>query len=151
MSYRYLKHWCHECQNEFLLNVEASDFKCIYCRSELIENVTAQGHPRTFVREDRVPLRPPQFVFFPVFETPVMHFFFSYEPQHVGVPPTQDSVIDSLPQVEASQSEECAVCREAFKAQATSLPCKHLYHQECIRPWLERHNSCPLCRQAVSI
>mmetsp|Transcript_19221 Transcript_19221/g.35154 ORF Transcript_19221/g.35154 Transcript_19221/m.35154 type:complete len:153 (-) Transcript_19221:24-482(-) len=150
-EYRYLKHWCHDCSKEFLLNVCAGDFRCIYCQSELIENITADSNPRNFVREDRVPPRQPDMVFFPMFEVPMMHFFFIHEPQHVGVPPAQEAAIDTLPQVKASQADECAVCREGFKSEATSLPCSHLYHRDCIKPWLQRHNSCPMCRQAVSI
>ncbi|KAK4285561.1 hypothetical protein QN277_002246 [Acacia crassicarpa] len=42
----------------------------------------------------------------------------------------------------------CAVCKDpiGIDAQAKQLPCKHLYHSDCITPWLEHHNSCPLCR-----
>jgi hypothetical protein len=30
---------------------------------------------------------------------------------------------------------------------AQLLPCGHNLHDECLRPWVERANSCPICRQ----
>ncbi len=27
------------------------------------------------------------------------------------------------------------------------LPCAHNLHDECLKPWVERANSCPICRQ----
>lgn len=26
------------------------------------------------------------------------------------------------------------------------FPCKHVYHRNCIRPWIHQHHYCPLCR-----
>lgn len=30
---------------------------------------------------------------------------------------------------------------------AELLPCGHNLHDECLKPWVERANSCPICRQ----
>ncbi|KAL6602816.1 hypothetical protein ACP70R_043177 [Stipagrostis hirtigluma subsp. patula] len=46
----------------------------------------------------------------------------------------------------------CSVCLGAFQRGETVrlLPvCLHLYHVECIDPWLDAHSTCPLCRSAT--
>ncbi|XP_039805022.1 RING-H2 finger protein ATL39-like [Panicum virgatum] len=47
------------------------------------------------------------------------------------------------------EAATCSVCLGAFQDGETVrlLPvCLHLYHVECIDPWLEAHSSCPICR-----
>ena len=48
---------------------------------------------------------------------------------------------------------ECSICLGTFERgeMLTSLPCdkKHSFHSACIRQWLERQNSCPLCQKMV--
>lgn len=34
-----------------------------------------------------------------------------------------------------------------MKENVRQLPCLHIYHEPCIRPWLELHGTCPICRQ----
>ena len=33
------------------------------------------------------------------------------------------------------------------------MPChiKHIFHGNCIRDWLNRQNSCPLCKQKLEV
>ncbi|CAN6177930.1 unnamed protein product [Urochloa humidicola] len=47
------------------------------------------------------------------------------------------------------EAATCSVCLGAFQTGETVrlLPvCLHLYHVECIDPWLDAHSSCPICR-----
>ncbi|KAK4403294.1 E3 ubiquitin-protein ligase RDUF2 [Sesamum angolense] len=71
-------------------------------------------------------------------------------------PPASKAAIESMPTVEISDQHVaiesyCAVCKEAFDlgSQAREMPCKHLYHQDCILPWLSLRNSCPVCRHEL--
>ncbi|KAH7529442.1 E3 ubiquitin-protein ligase RING1 [Ziziphus jujuba] len=76
------------------------------------------------------------------------------DPNRYGTPPASKSAIQGLPVVKiseellASDSSQCAVCKDTFELgeEAKQMPCKHIYHSDCIVPWLELHNSCPVCR-----
>ncbi|XP_022763914.1 E3 ubiquitin-protein ligase RING1-like [Durio zibethinus] len=79
------------------------------------------------------------------------------DPNRYGTPPASKSAIDSLPSVKItknhlnSEFNQCAVCMDEFEeeTEAKQMPCKHLYHKDCILPWLELHNSCPVCRHEL--
>ncbi|XP_047079564.1 RING-H2 finger protein ATL1-like [Lolium rigidum] len=50
---------------------------------------------------------------------------------------------------DGEEAATCSVCLAAFQLGETVrlLPaCLHLYHAECIDPWLDAHSTCPLCR-----
>ncbi|CAI5499099.1 unnamed protein product [Closterium sp. Naga37s-1] len=44
--------------------------------------------------------------------------------------------------------DPCAICKDDYDAGAVTrqMPCRHVYHSDCILPWLQRHNTCPVCR-----
>ena len=49
--------------------------------------------------------------------------------------PCSDSVCTTVP----DKGVQCSVCMEDFKLEEVvkELPCNHLYHPDCIVPWLE--------------
>ena len=42
----------------------------------------------------------------------------------------------------------CSVCLEEPQAgdKLIRMNCSHVYHQSCLLPWLQKHNTCPYCR-----
>lgn len=46
-------------------------------------------------------------------------------------------------------SDDCAICWDRMDF-ARKLPCGHLFHNSCLRSWLEQDTSCPTCRMALS-
>eukprot|EP00761_Pharyngomonas_kirbyi_P009508 gb/GECH01009524.1/.p1 GENE.gb/GECH01009524.1/~~gb/GECH01009524.1/.p1 ORF type:complete len:214 (+),score=67.69 gb/GECH01009524.1/:1-642(+) len=48
---------------------------------------------------------------------------------------------------ERSGNKECVICGTAIEVgdQVICTPCGHQYHSDCLLPWLEDHQSCPVC------
>ena len=45
------------------------------------------------------------------------------------------------------KNETCTICLDDFSnKKIIKLKCNHVYHYDCILPWLEENNNCPLCR-----
>ncbi|OIW08641.1 hypothetical protein TanjilG_03317 [Lupinus angustifolius] len=71
-------------------------------------------------------------------------------------PPASKAAIESIPTVKIEETHvctdsHCAVCKEPFElgSEARELPCQHIYHSDCIIPWLSLRNSCPVCRSEL--
>ncbi|KAJ3057210.1 E3 ubiquitin-protein ligase rnf13 [Rhizophlyctis rosea] len=49
-------------------------------------------------------------------------------------------------------SDCCAICIDEFVpgSRVRELPCRHVFHDTCVDPWLLRHNRlCPICKRDV--
>jgi hypothetical protein len=50
-------------------------------------------------------------------------------------------------------AEQCIVCLENYATNELlmKLHCRHIYHRDCILPWLKTKGNCPLCRDIGSV
>lgn len=92
-------------------------------------------------------------------ETPSLDEFFDgviHNNIRPGPPPASPSAIEALPMVKVTETHlasdpNCPICKDEFEVdvQVRELPCKHFYHSDCILPWLQMHNTCPVCRHEL--
>nr|XP_027079556.1 E3 ubiquitin-protein ligase AIP2-like [Coffea arabica] len=74
-------------------------------------------------------------------------------------PPASKEVVAKLPVTTVTADvltklgadSECAICTESLvlNDKMQELPCKHIFHPPCLKPWLDEHNSCPICRHQL--
>lgn len=74
-----------------------------------------------------------------------------------GPPPLTKDKIAEIPKVAVTEEQansklQCSICWEDFQLTETvrRLPCVHIYHENCIVPWLELHGTCPVCRKTLN-
>ncbi|XP_039049553.1 E3 ubiquitin-protein ligase MPSR1-like [Hibiscus syriacus] len=66
-----------------------------------------------------------------------------------GPAPASKASIEAMPRIKVKGSgSDCSICLEEFEVdeEAREMPCKHLFHSDCIEKWLQIHGSCPVCR-----
>jgi len=70
-----------------------------------------------------------------------------------GTPPASQSAIDECNDVKITQRHldldtECTICMTKWQLDDTAkeLPCLHVFHEDCIKTWLNLHGVCPICR-----
>lgn len=57
---------------------------------------------------------------------------------------------DQTPDNDEDMDEhECIICMAPLMDgdRVGSLPCSHVFHVSCLKPWLQRTNNCPLCKK----
>ena len=73
---------------------------------------------------------------------------------------TSKETLKKLPEIEIDEAHckkgddgklelpSCTVCQEEFALgnKGMLLPCGHIFHKDCLTPWLTSHNTCPVCR-----
>ncbi|KAF8054018.1 hypothetical protein N665_1355s0003 [Sinapis alba] len=126
-----------------------------------LQHLQSSGTQVQFVIEDhpldlsnRMPGHPGDYFFGPGLEQLIQQLA-ENDPNRYGTPPASKSAIDGLPTVKVSKEDtlksemnQCAVCMDEFEdgSDVKQMPCKHVFHQDCLMPWLQLHNSCPVCR-----
>jgi hypothetical protein len=50
-----------------------------------------------------------------------------------------------------TEATDCCICTEliAKDEEVEALPCSHTFHIPCLREWIKRNATCPLCRVAI--
>lgn len=76
--------------------------------------------------------------------------------QNKGTPPVAKLIIENLKDnkrtiLNAVDTCTCPVCQDELSIgdKVIDLKCNHSFCEDCIIPWLEKHNSCPLCRMEM--
>lgn len=51
------------------------------------------------------------------------------------------------------EEELCSICYYNLKEgeEIHRLPCKHIFHCECIKEWLMKERVCPMCKQEIKV
>jgi len=93
---------------------------------------------------------------FPLFIIPCA-ITFKLLPEYRGISKKVLKRFNSIlynPTEEVSEEDApiCSICMENYKpgTRIKHLPCNHEFHPDCITPWLETNNSCPICRQTFN-
>ncbi|KAI8647443.1 hypothetical protein BD408DRAFT_439272 [Parasitella parasitica] len=48
---------------------------------------------------------------------------------------------------------QCIICLQPLLASgdhAATIPCGHVYHKNCLRPWVNENRNCPLCKKSCN-
>ena len=86
----------------------------------------------------------------------ILNYLMNNDTNRYGSPPASKKEIEKLNKYILTKEKLdnfgieniCSVCKEEFQIgnEMLDLPCKHYFHKDCLMPWLNQHDSCPVCR-----
>ncbi|KAL3641956.1 hypothetical protein CASFOL_012771 [Castilleja foliolosa] len=71
------------------------------------------------------------------------------EEEIVWTVPADESSIESLEKKKINDcGTDCSICLEEMLrgAEGLYMPCRHVFHEDCIKKWLRTSHYCPVCR-----
>jgi len=87
----------------------------------------------------------------------IINHLMQQDPNSHGPPPASTNSVRKLEEIRVddaflhenkSKVLDCAVCKDEFCSGEVlkRMPCDHSFHTDCLLPWLQLHNTCPVCR-----
>mmetsp|Transcript_39267 Transcript_39267/g.94439 ORF Transcript_39267/g.94439 Transcript_39267/m.94439 type:complete len:242 (-) Transcript_39267:289-1014(-) len=141
--------FCHHCQSFFSLQAgqrRSDELRCAGCQSTFIE----MPRPSAWIRPSSSVGR--RFSFEDSLDQAIRASLETAVPDK----PTNSSFVRGLPRRAVEQGDldncqQCTFCCEDFALghEETFLPCQHFFHGKCLEQWLQKRNSCPVCRHAL--
>ena len=66
---------------------------------------------------------------------------------------SQESQRYSTIKIKDKRKQVCCICMENFSCnqQVYFLPCKHIFHADCLSEWVQYKNECPTCRDELQL
>ena len=156
--------------------IEGHPLECPICQSGMVEETNSTTSPQNFLpfnsdinEEGMMLIQTPYSAYLEEIVTDlinlnyeneeierIINYLILHDQNKYGSPPASKEVVSKLKEEEVNDDtikafgieNTCSVCKEEFEKGNTciSLPCKHYFHKDCIMPWLNQHNSCPICR-----
>ncbi|KAG6525415.1 hypothetical protein ZIOFF_015371 [Zingiber officinale] len=70
------------------------------------------------------------------------------EPVRGLTPRAPAALVEGLQEKIVEEPGVCSICLDDFNimTRVLEMPCRHIFHNDCLREWLTRSNTCPLCR-----
>jgi len=76
---------------------------------------------------------------------------FKYDRMDEIVMPINIENLNTLIVCNELPENNCSICLDEFKNEdiLKKLNCSHIFHKDCLAPWINNNKSCPLCRTDI--